>query len=199
MRGSIARWCIAVTAALALASGGAACDGASHRAATGTQGSGSTDEPVEYLSVGPPPKGKPVRGFCGRAVAKVGRDPSTIDVTAWCAPSDIEPYVRIWLGRYRLHDPAAPPLLRPGRIQRVFAEGPGKTSLAKCKSFYRAIMCGAKARGPIRLRAVLAVPPRSRCHLEVSVTTEFEDTCPHNSCIGTMTTYALYSGRPKGC
>ncbi len=192
------RWPSGTAVLLLVTWGLAACGGTGEP--TNLQASQTTDEPEKVLSVGGPPKGKPIRGFCGRATVKAGSKSDLLEVVAVCAPTHERHIVSFAFSRYPSSRATAPPSL-PGKIEGVYVEGPGEPTFKRCKAVHpgRGIYCGARARGPIRLRAVDVVPAGTRCQFRVDVITSFETGCPDNSCVGSMLRYGLYSGRPKGC
>ena len=195
-RAPIPRLCGAAALLVVAAWALAACGGGG--TSTSSQVGQTAEAPGRIMTIGGPPKGKPIRGFCGRATVRPGTSPGSLEVSAKCVPARENPYVNLAFLRYpsdRLTDPPA----SPGQIRRVYVEGPGEPVFERCKRRGKGFLCGARARGPIRLHVVDVVPARTRCRFRVDVSTSVETGCPHDRCIGVMSRYALYSGRPKGC
>jgi hypothetical protein len=164
-----------------------------------TQGMVSAERPEEFISGGGPPKGRPVRGFCGHANVAVGSGSHLLKVTAWCAGTKVRPRVNFTLSRHVPGHPART-LARPGQVKSISGTGSrARSSGARCLPVQQGVICSAAAHGPLQLHMTLSVPPKTRCRLEVLVITSFDGTCPNRPCAGALTTYSLFSGRPKGC
>lgn len=186
------RWGVGMGLALALALGG--CGNSSE-----SQTPAPRQGPTDFFSLSRPP-GRSARGFCGRATVAVGKGPRILKITAWCAPTKVNRQVGFTLSRYAPADSTESPVPEPRWVKSVGATGPGAgASGPRCRPFHHGLFCGVAAHGPIQLHLTLGVPPRSRCHLDVSVIASFDDTCRNKPCVGALTTYSLFSGRPKGC
>lgn len=155
---------------------------------------------AESSSIGGPPPGRPVRGFCGRATVSAGKDPRVLKVTAWCVPTERRPGVGFALTRYAPGSPGRP-VPELGHVERVVAVRPKANALRPhCLPVHNGVFCGVDAHRPIQLQTILEVQPETRCRFTVSVLTEFANTCRPKNCIeGNLTVYSLFSGLPKGC
>lgn len=139
-----------------------------------------------------------IPGSCGRAVVAVGKNPGVLKIMTRCVPSKSYPGIGFTMGRF------APgrggPAIEPGHVKKVTAIGSGAGgSHPNCSQLTNAWFCGVTPHGPVKLRVILEVRPKTRCQLRVSMRPEFEGTCRRAICFGVDATYALYSGRPKGC
>jgi hypothetical protein len=164
-----------------------------------SQATGQNQGPAKVLSVGPPPPGRPVRGFSGRATVVLDKDAGVMKVAAWCRGTKGHSRVDFILTRYPLTDPTRRPIQNPGHVTRI-ATGPGVgPSPARCRPYHKGLACGGSAHGAARLDAVVSVPASTSCSRGVSVVTQFDDTCGNEACAGALTTYRLFAGRPRGC
>jgi hypothetical protein len=191
-------YAIGVAMALVFVLGG--CGNSNSARTSESQATAQNQGSDQNLSAGPPPPGRPVRGFCGHATVVLGNNPRLLRVTASCRGTKVHSRVAFILARYPLMDPTGQPVHQPVHVRRITATGPGVgASRAQCRPYREGLACGASTHGAVRLHAVLSVPEKSGCRMSVSVITQFDDTCQHQACAGALTAYSLFSARPRGC
>jgi hypothetical protein len=171
----------------------ASCGGSSSPAAGGPPSVAETTTPqrMRVARVGHP--------GCSSARAFTGPQRGEIEFVAKCWASSRGQVVGFSLASSPLKSGgSAPDIKRFDRHPASTGRGAVKP-YGVCRPREKALLCSARAHGPIEISGAIHVSPAIRCSISITITVVVPPRCAGNTCPADLATEFLYRGKPRGC
>lgn len=136
---------------------------------------------------------------CDSAKAMIAGKQTRIDIVATCQGDRKAHPFDVTISREATTGAGAPPGIRAFKLRPRLIGKKGPQGSASCKRMGRDVHCEGRTVGYVEMRMAIEVSAKSRCQLDVSVTSYEGSRCPGRVCPVQEAVRVLWSGRPRGC